>query len=428
MSPADVRAIKRKQYGQVKTTGVMPKYRIGSLIGTDKSNRKVNPRKVDVREVRQHFDYNHQVTQNQVAMFGFSDAGSVDQQLYIGCLALANMIYRRTGSFATHPDISVDNLHTEASALNNVRMSLYGIYLGFENVTPDGITTHASVNVPIGTKLSELATNLKNSITTQQGNGRWPCTLLLTKVTKINLAEEERYAYYDLSNVMLHFNALVKYKYQNITPSTGVEGESSINDVSANPLSGRVYQFKGPAPRLRATVKDAEVNYPLDDLAKIEDITADSGQGTLACEAFRAGALYGGALKPGFHQPFRGVGVFTNITHEDKVYMPPGGYKQMIKKTAAKMSFKRFVVATVLRPGVGSAGSYTGLGANQIRVNRLGTCTMWAMEPTVRTDSNETVKLIVNRELYYTAKAVPGAKKQPVRSTTTVANGADFGA
>lgn len=427
MSPADVRALKRKKtYGQVKTASVFPKYRIGSLIGTDKSNRKVNPSKVDVMQVRQHFDYNHQVTQNQVAIFGFSDAGSIDQQLFVGCLALANMIYRRCGSYATHPDVSVDDTHTEASATNTVRMALFGIYLGFELVDNAGNTTHSSVQVSRGTTLNELATNLKTAIFNQQSsNGSYPTTLLLTKSTKLNLIEEERYAYYDLSNVMVHFNALTKYKYQNITPSTGLsEGQgSSVNDVSANPLSGRVYQFKGPTPRLRSTIKDAEVNFPLDNLDKIEDITADSNQGTLACEAFRSGALYSGALKAGFHQPFRGVGVFTNVTHEDKLYMPPGGYKQMLKKTAVKMNFKRFVIATLSR-AVGTA--FIGLG-NQDRVPRIGTCTMWAIEPAVRTDVSETVKLIVNRELFYTCKTVPSTKKQIVRSSTIVQNGADFG-
>lgn len=432
MSPADVRRIKKK-YGQVKTQGVFPKYRIGSLIGTDKSSRKVNPAKVDVREVRQHYDFNHQVTQNQVAIFGFSDAGSIDQQLKIGCMALAQMIFRRCGMKATHGDVNVDSLHTDTAA-TSIRPDIYNVYIGYQSVTVDGNTNHTSAKlVPSSSwTLNALRTQIFDSIIANVSQGYFPATLIITKVfawdnSATPPATESRFAYYDLENVMIHMNAMTKYKYQNVTPSTGAGTEiSSVNDVNANPLSGRVYQFKGPTPRLRTTIKDNEAAYPLDQLDKIEDLTADSAQGTLACEAFRTGAAYSGALKHGYHQPFRSVGVFSNCTHEDKLYMPPGGYKQMIKKTAVKMNFKRFVIATARHSDHPTQTVWIGLG-NQIRIPRIGTSTMWAIEPSVRTDANETVKLIVNRELYYTAKAVVGDRKQIVRSSTIVQNGADFG-
>lgn len=423
MSPADVRAIKRRQ-GQVKAgrPGVFPKYRIGSLVGTDKSKRTVNPIKVDPRVVKIHYDYNHQVTQTQVAYFGFMDGGSMKQQLDHGCLALAQMIYRRIGIIAVHEDMNVE----QRSTTQTYTLKVDSIRLHFDAVNEDGTNSdfHTIITdgLSTGTKtLAALRDAIVTAILSQGNSGAWPTSMDLVSGSEV-------YQRYDLTNVMIHFSAMQKYKYQNITPSTGVVGESTVNDVNANPLSGRIYQFKHITPRLKSIVKENDhASFPLDNLAKIEDITSNSEQGNLACEAFRTGTLYSGALKLGFRQPFKAVSVFDNTSHEDKFYMPPGGYKQMIKKTAVVMNFKRFVIATVIRgPGLNPA-PYIGMN-NDERVKRIGTSTLWAVEPAVRTSQNETTKLIVNRELWLTAKAVPGKTRQAVRAKTTVEDGADFGA
>ena len=416
MSPADVRSIKRKQ-GQVTVPGVFPKYRIGSLIGTDVSKRTVSKKKVDPREVKVHYDYNHQVTQTQVAYFGFKDAGSADEQLSHGCLALAQMIYRRAGVFATHEDMSVQG--TTATTL----MRIDAIRIQFNSIAADGVTGHFENTITAGIStgtitLDGLRDAIKAAIVDRASNyAAWPVTM---QILKVGAVEYDILQSYDLTNVMVHFAAMQKYKYQNITPSGNIGAEvSTVNDVQANPLSGRVYQFKHPVPRLRPVVKENdEKDFPLDNLAKIEDAETN----TLACEAFRTASLYSNGLKLGFKQPFKAVGVFDNCTHEDKVYMPPGGYKQLIRKTAVVMNFKRFVMATFLRDG----SQWVGMN-NELRVPRIGTSTLWALEPAVRTSVNETTKLIVNRELWLTAKCVLGKERQIVRAKTIVSDGTDFG-
>lgn len=420
MSPADVRAMKRKpKQGQVKTPGVFPKYRIGTLIGTDRSKRTVNKAKIDPRVMKTHYDYNHTCLQAQVAYFGFQDSGSQNQQLRQGCLALAQMIYRRAGVICVHEDMTIN--HTNLMRIDAIKIQfqetdLSGNSNHVEDLITDGISTGS-------TNLGGLASAIVTSVTGRANNGYWPVQLQLLKVGAIDY---DIFCMYDLTNVMIHFAAMQKYKYQNITPATGTpDGPSNINDVQANPLSGRIYQFKHPVPKLRALVKENdEKNFPLDNLAKIEDLTASSSEGVLSCEAFRTGTVYNGALKFGFKQPFKAASVFENTTHEDKVYMPPGGYKQLIKKTSVVMNFKRFVIATYIK-NVGDT-EWIPLG-NEPRVPRIGTSTMWALEPAVRTSSNETTKVIINRELWLTAKAVPGKNKQPVRAKTIVQDGSNFG-
>lgn len=418
MSPADVRAMKRKpKQGQVKVAGVMPKYRIGTLIGTDRSKRTVDKAKVDPRVVKVHYDYNHVVNQATCAYFGFSDAGSLDQQLNHGCLALAQMIYRRAGAIAVHEDIDVQ--HTNLMRIDAIKIQ-------FHAVKADGTTDHyedtITAGISTGTKtLSALRDAIVSAIISRGNNhGAFPVTMQILKVGAIDFDIMQSY---DLTNVIVHFDAMQKYKYQNVTPAT--DGGTNLNDVTANPLSGRLYQFKHVTPRLRAMVKEFdEKNTPLDNLGKIEDITADSSEGNLACEAFRTAGLYSNGLKLGFKQPPKAVSIFSNCSHEDKIYMPPGGYKQLIKKTSVKMNFKRFVIASLRTTTSGSL--WVGLGNNE-RISRIGTSSMWALEPAVRTSADETTKVIVNRELWLSAKAVAGAAKQPVRAKTIVSDGANFG-
>ncbi len=99
MSPMDISKIKRrKTQGQIKDTSraVLPKARIGSLIGTAKSSRKVKG-KMDPLVITEHDDRHATVSQPMVAYWGYSDAGSLDQQLEMGCRALVNMFARRSG-------------------------------------------------------------------------------------------------------------------------------------------------------------------------------------------------------------------------------------------------------------------------------------------------------------------------------------------
>ena len=99
MSPMDISKMKRrKTQGQIKNTtrAVMPKYRIGSLIGTAKSSRRVKG-KMDTMTLTEHKDVHATVQQPMVAYWGYSDAGSLDNQLEMGVRALVNMFARRSG-------------------------------------------------------------------------------------------------------------------------------------------------------------------------------------------------------------------------------------------------------------------------------------------------------------------------------------------
>lgn len=427
MSPMDIqRRFRRasRPQGQVVVPKVFPKYRIGSLIGTAKSKRKVAYKKVDDRVVRSHYDLNHEVEQTQVAYFGFTDAGALTHQLKQGCYALMQLIYKRLGIVITHPDYDYLERHSK-SAQSFTDPDAGNIIIGFEIKRDDGGSTFdQKIMAPADYHTMESgAQKMMDFILDRSKEGYLPYMLRICRGSG-GIYE------LDLQNIMVHFNCTHKIKWQNVTPAEyqnfnegNVTVSNDLNNVNANPLSGRIYQFKGYVPKVRSHVRDAQKDKG-DYLLEIED--AKDSQGRLLCEAFRESGGYSNDCITGFQQPFRGVAVFSNLSHEDRCYMPPGGYKQLIRKTEKTLNFMRFVQATIPGRLTSDDGAEWIPIANRVRVNRIGGSTLFAFEPAMRTAAAERTKIIVNRELFFATSCTVTKKKQPVRAITTITDGANF--
>lgn len=434
LSPMDIKRkfskAKRPQ-GQVTVPKVFPKARIGSLIGTVKSKRSVKYKKIDPLEIKTHIDINSAVDQSQVAYFGFADAGYQDDQLMQGCMALTNMFFRRSG--LKLPDTNLTMAQAASTPADAApwyfRPKLRRIEILFANVDQEGSTTFSSVDIDVNqdSTINSVASVIKAEIvalnTSPQVHNKWPIIAKLFSRDVTSNTVENLFATYDLENVMVDFAYMRKYKWINVTPAGegGVGGNTNINDINANPLSGRIYKFKGPTPLVRAQIKDYNGLLALDGFNQIEEQGADSSS-ALACNTFRLGNSYATLPKDEFRQPFKAVQFFKNCETEDKVYMPPGGYKQLIRSGKVTMNFKRFVQATYKKDGTSQ------MVADGIqRPPKIGTCTLWALEPALRTDVNEQVSLRVNVETWYTTKTRVADKKQPVATRIEVTAGPTFG-
>ncbi len=105
--------------------------------------------------------------------------------------------------------------------------------------------------------------------------------------------------------------------------------------------------------------------------------------------------------------------------------MPPGGYKQLIRKGKVTMSFTRFCKATVCPASSGAAvGSATYVGIEPMPP-KIGGCTIWGLEPAVRTSPTETSRIAMNMETWLSAKIRVGEQKVPIakiHSVTTTPN------
>lgn len=423
LSPMDIRRMKKtKTQGQVNPNrpGVMPRYRIGSLIGTVKSSRKVKG-KMDPLTITEHSDIHATVEQKTVGYWGYSDAGSLDQQLEMGVRALVNMFVRRSGLKPVNIYQQFEDSYLQDySVLSNVRLAR--IVIGFQGVDTDGIklNTEETYDVDITKSIHMLVGPIMAKIKElSQGTSYSPIRAILQSQNTGSDAYDT-FATYDLENVMIDFSYMRKYKWQNVTPA--VSGYS-VNDINANPLSGKIYQFKHHVPQVRAAHLDDKENT---QLALIQDFTFGqlNNDGALNTQAFRNGNFLS-TLEFPFKQPFKAMEIFKDTVSEDKVYMPPGGYKQLIRKGSKTMNFRRFCQATVVREALPN-DNYTRRNPGSTVEPRIGTSTLWGLEPVIRTLSDETVKIATQMETWYTTKARIGKKNVPVVQVNSVTAGSDF--
>ena len=423
MSPMDISKLgkRRKTQGQIKDTSraVMPKYRIGSLIGTVKSSRKVKG-KMDVMTLTEHRDVHATVQQPMVAYWGYSDAGSLDQQLEMGVRSLVNMFVRRAGLKPTSIYQSFNESYLQDYS-GNSDIRLKKIVIAFQGLPVNGAVARAETAFSVADTDSVylISQAIKAEIQTKAS------TTTFSPVRAILQNEQYggvhvTFATYDLQNTMIDFSYMRKYKWQNVTPAdtTQVPGEFnqfSVNDINANPLSGKIYQYKHAVPQVRAAKLD---NEDLPQLSQIQDYEGTDGY--LDTTAFRNGS-FNSILEFPFKQPYKSMEIFKDTVSEDKVYMPPGGYKQLIRKGKKTMNFSRFVQATTARDG-----SSVRLNAGSTVEPRIGTSTIWALEPVIRTTTNEVVRVATQMETWYTCKARSGTKSVPIAKINSVTAGTNF--
>lgn len=429
MSPMDIqRRFKRvrRPQGQVRVPKVFPKARIGSLIGTEVSQRKVTKKGLDPLIIRTRLDQNSTVSQNTVAYFGYPDAGTQPDQLRQACLALVNMFFRRGGVKVTTIDSKPEKLE---SFRNNTETRLSKIIIQYLHVMKDGTNAmmENGFSVDKSKTIAQIADDIKTDISNKARTGGqdvyWPVTAVLLE-SESYPEQFRQFAQYDLTNVMVDFSFKRKYKWQNTTPagSDGLSGGTNINDIQANPLSGRIYKFKGPVPLWRDQIKNDHEAFDEATGANIGELEF-VGLEKIKTEGFRQGTNYNNALIDPFRQPFKANQFFKNCETEDKVYMPPGGYKQLIREGKVTMNFKRFCQATLYEDKY----SHSNPDPAGLRPPKIGTCTIWGLEPALRTATNEHVKLHVNFETWYTTKCRIGEKKQPMATSVIVAEGPAFG-
>ncbi len=422
MSPMDIGKIRgkpRRKQGQIKNTsrGVMPKYRIGSLIGTAKSSRKVSG-KMDVMSVTEHRDVHATVNQATVAYWGYSDAGSLDHQLEMGTRALVNMFVRKSGLKPTSLYQSFDESYLQDVINSDIKLKR--IVIAFQGINPaGGISRDEALIAVADTDSVHLITQkiIPELKSKALSNNFKPVRAILQSFV---MGTYTTYATIDLENTMIDFSYMRKYKWQNVTPAdtTQAPGEFnqfSVNDINANPLSGRIYQYKHAVPQVRGAKLD---NEDLPQLNKIQDITGTDG--ALDCTAFRNGN-YNSLLEFPFKQPYKSMEIFKDTLSEDKVYMPPGGYKQLIRKGKKTMNYSRFVQATL-----DNGYNYTRHNAGSDVVPGIGTSTIWALEPVIRTTTLEVVRVATQMETWYTAKARSGTKSVPIAKINSVTAGTNF--
>ncbi len=317
MSPMDIGKMnRRKTQGQVKNTsrGVMPKYRIGSLIGTAKSSRKVSG-KMDVMTVTEHRDVHATVNQATVAYWGYSDAGSLDHQLEMGTRALVNMFVRKAGLKPTSVYQSFNESYLQDVINSDIKLKR--IVFAYQGIKFDGTInrTESTFAVADTDSVHLITQGIVADLTTKLASDEFrPVRAILQSFVS---GTYTTFATIDLENTMIDFSYMRKYKWQNVTPAdtTQAPGEFnqfSVNDINANPLSGRIYQYKHATPQVRGAKLD---NEDLPQLNLIQSI--DGTDGALDCTAFRNGNLQLSIGVP-FKQPYKSMEILRTLCQKTR--------------------------------------------------------------------------------------------------------------
>ena len=308
----------------------------------------------------------------------------------------------------------------------NSYLRLGRIVFGYQGVNAEGVITRdeSIFNVLDTDSVDIITTTIMADLKSKAfSNSFRPVRAILQSKDYPGSADYQTFATFDLENTMIDFSYMRKYKWQNVTPADttqqpGEFNQFSVNDINANPLSGKIYQYKHNVPQVRGAKLD---NEDLQQLQLIQDSTLDDG--ALNCQAFRT-AGYTSTLEFPFKQPYKSMEIFKDTVSEDKVYMPPGGYKQLIRKGKKTMNFTRFCQATIPLSS-GSKNWMTRQSGSNVEP-RIGTSTIWALEPVIRTNTNEVVRIATQMETWYTVKARSGSKNVPICKINTVTAGVNF--
>lgn len=372
--------------------GSFPRVRIGHLMGVHgKPGKKPSP----LKGVRRVLDKSLTSTQTDVNYVGFQQFGSAREVVLTLCLHLVKDIFARTGA----PLNSWQGaFKSHASLPNSHRNRLTGITFHFQSDKYNSVdyddhtfTLHAYDTA------ESLAEDIEAVFRTQYQSGFYPCAYTLG-----NNEGESFYSRETLGEDMVDFYATTYIKVHNVTPADN--DSTNINDVNANPLIGKVYDFKHPYVKMNeeylreieAQEQDAVAGIDWTQVHNVQ--TTTSADDRIDTQYFRnAGGsnIWDGDLLDAFKKPPRGAAVFANLTGAKTMSMPPGGYQVVKRDIKVTCSLKRFIAGAYNVYNEASAANFLKPIIRPI-VNRV---IMLGMEPAVRSETDEQLKLVIARKI-----------------------------
>ena len=435
--------------------GAVPKHRIGRYMGNYKKGRKPPVGRVAER----HIDTSYTIDQNMVNYVGFQTHGSMGDILLTYCMALCREIAQKSKisltSFHQRMQDQDNRSNTSAISVNYVDRSRLGlIQFAFSKVDMHGNKTqeyhdYQVLNEDYSQSWLDFAGWIRDRIFVACGqNGFSPESYALCSsndftafhnadpgTTTFTGAVQPFFVNKTWGEDIVQFACKSITKVNNVTPA-GTD-RHDINDVNANPLQGKLYDFKHSAPRFTnawiTNIHDGDgTSYP--DIDKLQ--STHLRQDMLQTQRLRMRVPVSGtadftytALHPDFKQPPRGTSVWSNVDGVQNVHMQPGGFKTIVRTGTVKASTARFIAGVMYsRVDVnnislsGATQTVTASDGTNIppdydkRIRSRPVITpsfILALEPTVRTETNEEVKLVVNRDLHQTCKI----RRAPSRGT-----------
>lgn len=397
------RNIKRKRpfkdAGRPKA-GRYPAVRIGRQMGVyGKPGRKP----AVLGSVRRTIDKTLTSTQQDVNYVGFTAYGSTDEIVQTFCMQVWKDIFQRAGSPLSSWQGRVRSDAHSTSAFTN---RLASVTFFFQRDVHNDVDRQTAQRVFATSDTAEdLVSWLEATIKSQYHDGYLPRSYALEDASGVPFVTHETWG-----DDIVTWNAQCEVKLQNITPAGGTgTGSTDINDINANPLQGKVYDFRNGYMKLRPDyLQMVEASNPLNwgTLKEIQNVNATTD--LISVQHLRETGLYANELAKAFQTCPRGPAVFSNLEGVKNIQMPPGGFQVIKRNVTSKCSVVRFIWGAFNSYLPDPGGSeFVKPSVTKPVVNKV---ILVGLEPTVRSTTDEIVKVLVNRRIMH---SISIRKKKP---------------
>lgn len=184
----------------------------------------------------------------------------------------------------------------------------------------------------------------------------------------------------DLEKEIVHLKVVSELKVQNRTLSA--TGGTSTDDVSNNPLTGKIYQFNHSIPRMKTS------DYPngTSPLERLQDrtgaLTVTAQQLQVASDA----AVFG--TSDMFHEPPNHQ-IFSNVKKHGRVLLQPAEIKKDVLVFNYSAQFHKFFEQLSWRPSIASTSS----NAFSLSHRSRGKFTLLALEDIINVNGTQKISI-----------------------------------
>jgi len=390
-----------------KVNAALPRYRIGKQMGTF-GKKGSKPKPLAGATLRTNTDFTPQG--NEVCYWGTSIAPPREHVMFLVAQHIVMDVYKRSGMNIgawTGPTPSRNN-HPTGDVRNG---RLKEIKMEFVREDQNGSVTYTTSTITISSTVAstpeQFASSIRNTIRAQAILGFY-----CHSYRCIDYDDSAYYIHDDFGDDIVTLYFTTKARIQNVTPTdghnAGVTGvPSSVNDVGANPLMGRIYDFGHGGPRLKDEYERMQSQVAGHaEIAKVS--VSDNSTSQIDTARLREDSTGSnpGRLARTFRQPPNGAAVFKNVIGAKNVSMPPGGFQTIMRTQTVKASMRRLTFGIYEIDTVGTAVNVRAQNPPVVMKSF-----MVGLKPTLRHETDELVKLVVNVDR--TAKCTIKRRKIP---------------
>ena len=317
---------------------------------------------------------------SKMAWIGTSDIG----QQSIFCQAIAQAILMKY--LSKIGDHRTDSSYDPQTIDNNNPQHNFDMFHSFqvkyamdafnEDHATAGLTRDHFGNAILNGSIQDMVDTFGTQLRQQAENGRYPTTIAFYRDDFINIGSTTKGAPRVLDNRLgehyIDIKVTTILRLHNISPSE--ENGTSIHDINANPIQGKVYTFRNQRPKFTDAYQENQVFDP----------TTRDGMETLNKYKGNFDIIKGVPGDDAFahleRPPLNPRSLWDNSVAQGTVLMSPGAYRTYNCKFARTETVKNMLKGVI---------RVSGAGKNP----PIGSSVMMCFQPSMRNSDTELVKL-----------------------------------